>query len=160
MIVVADTSPLCYLILIEEVNLLSSLFNSILIPQAVFHELKAEGAPKEVKEWMNHLPDWVKVTSVKQINDFGLDSLHSGEREAIMVAEEIKANLIILDEKAARKIAKARGLNVTGLLGILEIATSKKLIDLPTVIARLQKTNFRASPHLLNKLLAKYKNPS
>ena len=73
-----------------------------------------------------------------------------------MLAEELKADLIILDEKAARQIARERGLNLTGLLGILELAATRRIINLATVLERLQKTTFRASPRLLRSILSRY----
>ncbi|MDB9311786.1 DUF3368 domain-containing protein [Spirulina sp. CS-785/01] len=160
MIVVADTSPLCYLVLIGEINLLLSLFQEVTIPQAVFCELQAEGAPDEVRAWINEQPNWIKISTITPIEDPSLNSLHQGEREAIILAEEIKANLIILDEKAARTIAKERGLKVVGLLGILGQAAQQKIIDFPTAINRLQSTNFRIAPSLLTSLLDKYQNSS
>lgn len=156
MIVVADTSVLCYLILIEQVELLPHLFGEIAIPQAVYEELKAEKAPVQLQEWMTQLPQWLKIYSVTLTADIILERLHSGEREAILLAEELKANLIILDEKAARQIARERGLNLTGLLGILDYSATRQLIDLPTVFERLQQTTFRASPRLLRSLLKRH----
>lgn len=156
MIVVADTSVLCYLILIEQVELLPHLFGEIAIPQAVYEELKAEKAPVQLQEWMTQLPQWLKIYSVKSTADIILERLHSGEREAILLAEELKANLIILDEKAARQIARERGLNLTGLLGILDYSATRQLIGLPTVLKRLQQTTFRASPRLLRSLLKRH----
>ncbi len=142
MIVVADTSVLCYLVLIEQIELLPRLFGQIVIPQAVYEELRAEGAPAQLQEWMRRLPTWLEIYSVTAIGDITLESLHSGEREAILLAEELEADLIILDEKAARQIARERGLNLTGLLGILETAATRQLIDLPAVLERLQQTTF------------------
>ena len=142
MIVIADTSVLCYLVLIEQVELLPHLFGQIAIPQAVSEELRAEGAPAPLQEWMVRLPTWLKIYSVTSIADITLERLHSGERNAILLAEQLEADLIILDEKAARQIAKERGLNLTGLLGILETAATRQLIDLPTVLERLQQTTF------------------
>ena len=142
MIVVADTSVLCYLVLIEQIELLPRLFDQIVIPQAVYEELRAEGAPAQLQEWMRRLPTWLEIYSVTAIGDITLESLHSGEREAILLAEELEADLIILDEKAARQIARERGLNLTGLLGILETAATRQLIDLPAVLERLQQTTF------------------
>ncbi len=69
---------------------------------------------------------------------------------------ELKADLIIIDEKAARKTVINRGIKVTGLFGILEIGAKQNLIDLKVVIDRLQKTNFRTSPQLSQSLLARY----
>ena len=156
MIVVADTSVLCYLVLIEQIELLPRLFGQIVIPQAVYEELRAEGAPAQLQEWMRRLPTWLEIYSVTAIGDITLESLHSGEREAILLAEELKADLIILDEKAARQIARERGLNLTGLLGILETAATRQLIDLPAVLERLQQTTFRASPRLLRAIVERY----
>ena len=68
------------------------------------------------------------------------------------MAEELKADLIILDEKAARQIARERGLNLTGILGILDYSATRQLIDLATILKRLQQTTFRASPRLLRSL--------
>lgn len=156
MIVVADTSVLCYLVLIEQVELLPHLFGQIAIPQAVFEELRAEKAPVKLQEWMTQLPEWIKIYSVTSTADITLERLHSGEREAILLAEELKADLIILDEKAARQIAKERELNLTGLLGILELAAMRRLIDLPAVLKRLRQTTFRASPRLLRSILERH----
>jgi predicted nucleic acid-binding protein len=152
MIVVADTSVLCYLVLIEQVELLPHLFGQIAIPQAVFEELGANKAPVQLQKWMTQLPQWLKIYSVTSTDDITLEGLHSGEREAILLAEELKADLIILDEKAARQIARERGLNLTGLLGILDYSATRQLIDLAMVLERLQQTTFRASPRLLRSL--------
>ncbi|MFM2314487.1 MAG: hypothetical protein RLZZ04_3763 [Cyanobacteriota bacterium] len=105
---------------------------------------------------MTQLPQCLKIYSVTLTADIILERLHSGEREAILLAEELKANLIILDEKAARQIARERGLNLTGLLGILDYSATRQLIDLPTVLERLQQTTFRASPRLLRSLLERH----
>jgi predicted nucleic acid-binding protein len=85
-----------------------------------------------------------------------LGRLHLGEREAITLAAQLKADLIVLDEKAARRVAVERGLYTTGLLGILDEAATRRLIDLPTAIERLQRTTFRASPRLLKALLDRH----
>ena len=156
MIVVADTSVLCYLVLIEQIELLPYLFGQIAILIAVFEELRAEKAPAQLQEWMTRLPKWLKIYSVTSTADITLERLHSGEQEAILLAEELKADLIVLDEKAARQIARERGLNLTGLLGILELAATRRLINLPAVLERLEQTTFRASPRLLRLILERY----
>lgn len=153
MIVVADTSPLCYLVLIEEIDLLHQIFGKIFIPSAVNQELQADQAPTEVKNWMLTSPPWLETLSITSIADAMLSALHPGETEAILLAEQIKADLLILDEKTARKIALKRGLKITGLLGILELAATQNLIVLSTTMERLLNTNFRASPTLFKSLL-------
>lgn len=156
MIVIADTSPISYLVLIGEVELLPRLFNKIFIPEAVYNELGAKGAPSVVQSWIGNSPDWLEVSSISPIDDPLLAHLHLGEKQAILLAEQFKADLIIVDEKAGRKAAQQKGLNVTGLLGILDLAASENLIDLPSTIIALQKTNFRVAPSLLKSLLNRH----
>ena len=99
------------------------------------------------------MPDWVEVHTVTTEQDKTLDRLHRGEREAILLAEQLRADLIVLDEKAAREAAAQRELKVTGLLGILAEGARRGLIHLPTAVDRLRLTTFRASPRILKRLL-------
>ena len=156
MIVVADASPICYLLLIGHAELLQKLFGQVVIPQAVRDELNAEGAPAIVRTWIAHPPPWLQIQSVVTAPDASLDRLHLGEREAIALAEQLEVDLIVLDEKAVRRIAVERMLNTTGLLGILDEAATRRLIDLPTAIEQLRRTTFRASPRLLKALLDRH----
>lgn len=106
MIVVADTSPICYLIIIEQIDLLPQLFGKVMIPKAVYQELQATGTPEKVQKWITNIPEWLEVAAVNIPDDNMLVNLHQGEKEAILLAERIQANLIIIDEKAARQIAQ------------------------------------------------------
>ena len=92
MIIVADTSPLCYLILIEEINLLPQLFGKIYIPQAVAQELKHEDAPIQVKNWFKNSPSWLIIKPNLPINDDSLNHLHLGEKQAILLGEQADAD--------------------------------------------------------------------
>jgi predicted nucleic acid-binding protein len=156
MIVVANTSPICYLLLIGHIDLLPVLFSHVIIPQAVHDELSHERAPAAVRSWIAKPPDWLEIQSVETTSDVALDRLHPGEREAIALAENLGADLIVLDEKAAREVAANRGLRVTGLLGILDEAATRGLIELSSVIDRLRQTTFRASPRLLKFILDRH----
>lgn len=86
--------------------------------------------------------------------------LHRGEREAILLAEEIEADLIILDEKVARAVAFQRGLRVVGTLGTLNEAGARNLIDIPLAVNRLRLTTFRAAPSLYKWLLNQHEKRS
>ena len=108
MIVVSDTSPICYLVLIEAINLLPQLYSQIIIPQAVLLELGASGAPPILQEWILKSPSWLDIRAVKIVNDQSLLSLDVGERHAIFLAEKLKADLIILDEREACNLATSR----------------------------------------------------
>ena len=81
-----------------------------------------------------------------------------GEQEAITLADSLGAELIVLDDKAARQIALQRGLRIIGLLGILGVAAQRDLVDLSVAIERLQQTNFRVSPNLVESLLENYRD--
>ena len=112
MIVVSDTSPICYLILIEQVNILQELYKLVSIPQAVADELNAPESPPVVRNWIANPPDWLQIEIVSLSSRLGLEKLDFGEQEAILLAEQIEAELIILDDKAARQIASERGLKI------------------------------------------------
>jgi len=86
----------------------------------------------------------------------GLERLQAGEQAAILLAEALKADIILLDEKAARRVATSRGLRVTGLLGVLGEAASRGLVDLAPAIDRLRMTNFRSAPALLKATLDRF----
>jgi predicted nucleic acid-binding protein len=82
--------------------------------------------------------------------------LHSGEQSAILLAESLEADIVLLDEKVAREAAKERGLRVTGTLGVLGEGASRGLVDLTSALQRLRKTNFRYSPALLKAILDRF----
>jgi predicted nucleic acid-binding protein len=156
-IVVADTSPLSYLLLIECADILPSLFSIVLIPEAVRAELQSSGAPNRVRAWIEEPPQWLQIRKAPSAAASLPNQLHAGECEAILLAEFLGADLIILDEKAAREVAIQRGRRVTGTLGLLVEAAERNLIDLPLAIERLQQTNFRVSPRLLKAVLDRWR---
>lgn len=153
MIAVADTSPVCYLILIGKVDLLRELFGSLHLPRAVVAELLHEDAPGSVRAWAANLPSWIAVHENPTTLAAGMDKLQAGERNAILLAEMVAAAIVLLDEKSARLVAADRGLHVTGTLGVLAEAAARGLVDLIAAIELLRKTNFRCSPALLKTTL-------
>jgi len=156
MLVISDTSPICYLVLIGEINLLYQLYTQVLIPQVVQEELLNEKSPIAVQTWINNPPDWLIIKNIDISFSEDLAVLDPGETAAILLAQQENASLIIIDDGLGRKIANNRGLKVTGLLGVLDQAASQNLVDLPCVISRLKKTTFRASSSLLDSLLKRY----
>jgi len=97
MIVVADTSPLNYLILIDCGDLLPQLYGHIVVPFGVSEELKHDSAPAAVRAWLSRIPEWVEVRKIVSEPDAGLVHLGRGEREAIQMSQEIRADLLLLD---------------------------------------------------------------
>jgi predicted nucleic acid-binding protein len=108
-IVVADSSPLHYLILIDQVQLLPRLFDLIAVPDRVVAELTHPRAPGIVTEFISNPPDWLEIHVVeRKIEDPDLVLLHPGEQSAILLAEELRADLMLIDDSAGRRAATQR----------------------------------------------------
>lgn len=157
MMVVSNTSPLNYLVLIGAVDLLPQLFGTLSIPSAVRDELSDPDTPDPVRTWIAQPPDWLHAEHIEAGSDTALNALHRGEREAILLAEKFEADLIILDEQAARTVASQRGLHVTGTLGVLNEAGAQGFIDISEAVSRLRQTTFRAAPRLYKWLLDQHR---
>lgn len=154
MIVVSDTGPLNYLLLIEAVEILPSLYGAIVIPETVRQEMTHPNAPESVFQWAMQPPEWVSAHQPQTLLSLGLDP---GEQAAISLAVEMGADLILMDERRGRREAQAQGLAVTGTLGVLAAAAQAGLIDMADAITRLSRTRFRASPALISALSAQFR---
>ena len=154
-VVVSDTSPLNYLVMIGEIAILHRLYDRVLIPSEVLAELEDGGTPSEVLLWVRSQPDWLEVRSVDiHHEDAALNQLDEGERAAILLAQQEPGVLLIIDDAAGRAEADRRSIPNTGTLGVLRAAAIRRFVDLPTALTRLAATNFRAPKTLLEDLLA------
>ncbi len=97
MIVVSDTTPLNYLILIESAHVLPALFGRVYAPPAVIRELSHPRSPERVRQWGDSPPGWLTVQGPTH-TDPSL-KLGPGETEAIALAQELKADWVLLDER-------------------------------------------------------------
>ncbi len=114
--VLANTTPLIALANIDRLELLHKLYGTIIVPQAVMDEIIREPAKQRV-----HNAPWIKVETIQDQSqkDLFRARLHNGEVEVMILARELKADLVIMDDDAAKKTAKFLGLTVTGTLGVL-----------------------------------------
>lgn len=142
MIVISDTSPINYLVLVGQQDILPSLFGRVIMPEAVLNELKAAATPPQVHQWIANRPAWIEVKTPTGPPETNLFHLDEGEREAIQLAEEVKADLLIIDERAGREEALKRSLPVIGTLGILERAAELGMLDFALVLAELKAYKF------------------
>lgn len=157
MIVIADTTPLNHLILIDQVSLLKVLYGRVIVLQAVFSELQDEAAPARVKEWISNRPEWLEVKHAASILDPGLAYLDPGERDAISLAQDLKADVLLMDDLGGRKEAARRNLNIAGTLTVLYLGAGRGLVDdLPGALKRLLETGFRASPEIIQLFLDRH----
>jgi predicted nucleic acid-binding protein len=157
MIVVSDTSPLNYLILIDYQDVLPTLFGQIVIPQAVLNELQHAKTSEKIKNWIATKPVWLEVRNVRVSPINKLENLDYGEREAIFLAEELGADAILIDEKDGRREAAKLGLITVGTLSVLDRAAETGLISFAEAINRLRKTPFREPKQIVEALLKKHK---
>ncbi|MBX3295245.1 MAG: DUF3368 domain-containing protein [Acidobacteria bacterium] len=145
MIIISDTTPLHYLILIDEVRILPSLLGKVVIPTEVFGELTALKTPQKIKDYLRIVPDWLLVRKPISVIDEELNEIDPGERAAILLAEELAADGILIDDLAGRRIASARGLRVIGTLGLIEAAGERGLLNVDETLDRIIKAGFFVS---------------
>lgn len=157
MIVVADSGPLHYLILVGHVDLLRLFYGEVLVPEAVAEELLVSSAPPIVRDWMAVAPAWVEVRPhlVEALAAISED-LDLGERAAIALAETVHADLLLIDEAAGRAEARRRHLRVTGTLGVLRTAAEHGLVNVPDLLVRLRCTSFYVDDALVKDVFARW----
>jgi predicted nucleic acid-binding protein len=105
-----------------------------------------------VRHWLAQPPGWLEVVSPSPSVDLGLSHLDAGETEAIMLALDRRAALL-MDERHGTAAARDRGLTVVGTLGVLDEAAALGWLDLPTMFARLSRTTFRCPARLMAIML-------
>lgn len=125
MIVVSDTTPLISLLKIKRIGLLEKLFGEVVIPQAVFTELTVDIRFAEKAEVIKN----EKFISVKEVSNMAsvnilkrATGLDQGESEAIILSDEIQADILLMDEAKGRKISDQMGIHIMGTIGILMVA--------------------------------------
>ncbi|RCJ32612.1 nucleic acid-binding protein [Nostoc punctiforme NIES-2108] len=155
MIVVSDTTPLSELSKIGKLDLLSAVFGRVIIPQQVYTELTTGNHPAVlvVKSAL-----WLEVLSISNnqlIEQLQLETnLDLGECSAIILAEELKADQLLIDEKAGRKVAISRGLPIIGLVGVIILAKEQGLIDnVKNILDDLMSKGTRISPKIYDYAL-------
>jgi predicted nucleic acid-binding protein len=152
-LVIADTSPINYLLLIGNIDILPSLFGRVILPAAVWDELKHPKAPPVVRSWVAAPPAWVEVRPSRPLRDASLAALDLGEGAAIALAIEIHADLLLMDDEEGVIAARIKGLDVTGTLGVLSQAAQRNLLNLAEAFDRLKRTNFRFRQEIMDKFL-------
>ena len=154
MIVVADTGPIHYLFLIGRLDILPALFGRLLVPTSVINfELQDAGTPEALRKFLTNPPEWLMVSKRPLTIPPSLSTLGLGEREAIALALEIRADLLLSDDAAARRRAARLGVVSTGTLGIIEEGAYRGLVGIDEALTRLTTmTNFHFSTELIKRV--------
>ena len=155
-LIIADTGPVNYLILIGHIDLLPRLFQKVILPDTVRAELADADAPPEVRAWIASLPDWIEIREAPVAGET-LTEIDEGEQAVILLALSLHADLLLMDDRKGVRAARGKGFRVTGTLGILEMAAQREMLDLAEAFARLRSTTFHCSDRVMSKLIAKEK---
>jgi predicted nucleic acid-binding protein len=132
------------------VEVLRTLFGEVLIPDAVASELRHQKAPAIVRAWATQFPNWIRI--LKPRSRSLSEELQLGESEAISLALETNADLLLLDDLAARDGAEAQGIKTAGVLGVLATASSRGLLDFEETLIHLRATNYRISEKIIQRV--------
>lgn len=139
MIIVSDTTPLSELAKIGQLNLLRDVFGKLIIPQEVYREVTTGNHPAVA---VVPSVDWIETRSIgipqKVLSLQASTGLDLGECAAIVLAEELNATQILIDDRAARIVAESRNLAVIGTIGTLLLAKDRGIIpNIKPILDRL-----------------------
>jgi uncharacterized protein len=157
-IVVSDTSPLSGLAIVGKLSLLQALYGQIVIPEAVASELRRGGqddpriAQVLTLSWIETKPS----TNHRLISELQtIYKLDKGESEAISLALELNADVLLIDERLGRREASRLGLSITGMLGVLLVAKKQNLVSAihPIVDGLISEAGFRISGQLYSEVM-------
>jgi len=153
--IVSNTTPIISLLKLNQLELLQKLYNHIYIPTAVYKEIEA-GKSKAYYKDLSQI-EWIKIVEInnKKALKYFLD-IDEGEAEAIVLASELNADLIIIDEKLGRFHAKHADLKATGTIGVLVKAKTENIIgNLKPLLDELTQKEVWISEKLKNEILKK-----
>ncbi|MGB6094430.1 MAG: DUF3368 domain-containing protein [Moheibacter sp.] len=151
--VVSNTTPIISLLKIKKLTVLKDLYNDIYIPKEVFNELE-NGKDKEFYQEISKVK-WIKVKEIKdkQSLSYFMD-LDKGEAETMILANEIGADLVIIDETLGRLYAKKSNLKITGTLGVLLKAKNSGYIEkIKPLLYELKEKGIWLSDKLIDQVL-------
>jgi predicted nucleic acid-binding protein len=151
-IVVSDTTPLNYLVLVGAIDVLPLLFQEVFAPPSVIAELTQLRTPPLVSKWAGSPPPWLKVVA-PSTRLASTVLLGDGEGDALSLAKELRITDVLIDERRGRNIAVREGLIPLPTLAVLERAAAQHLLHLPTTLERLAKTNFRVPQERIDEAL-------
>ena len=141
--IIVNSTPIIVLCGIGRLDVLQKLYGEIRIPSAVYQEVTAmeDSACMQIKK----AGSWIHVDSIRDGSEKKMykAKLHAGEVEVMILAQEQKADLVIIDDNAAKKTAKYLGLTVTGTLGVLLKAKSRGIVqEITPLVAEMKRNGF------------------
>ena len=159
MIVVSDTTPLISLLKTGRLDILEKLFGEVRIPDAVFEELTSNPRYSDEAAAIRSYPyiDIISVSDTDAVEQVSReDGLDLGESEAIVLTQEISADLLLMDEARGRDVARSMGLRITGTVGILLLSYERGILNKAEIVdcvERLRDANRFIGERYLRLLL-------
>jgi predicted nucleic acid-binding protein len=153
--VVVNSTPIISLSIIDQLDLLKKLYNEIYIPQAVYDEVCVKGESQIGAKTLQEA-NFIKTLSIKndEARRFFSASLHRGEVEVMILAQELEADLLIIDDYQARKHAKYLDFKITGTLGILiKSKEANHIKKIKPLVDRLIENDIYIGDNLYRKIL-------
>ncbi len=151
--IISNTTPIISLLKVDKLNLLKELYAKIIVPKAVYLEIE-DGKEKPYYHDLTQI-DWIEIIEIGNpvSRDYFLD-LDEGEAEVLILAKELNADLVIMDEIIGRRYSKQLGFNLTGTIGILLKAKEKGLIEsMKDLLTELTKKGTWLSQKLIKKTI-------
>ncbi|MBL9179994.1 MAG: hypothetical protein JNM65_18170 [Verrucomicrobiaceae bacterium] len=159
MIVVSDTSVLCYLAVLGKLDLLRDLFGEVTVPNKVIAECLHAGAPEVLRQALQELPPFIHVAGhVELLSETA--TLDEGEAAAISLAWAHRTEaLLLIDERVGRAVARALGLRVRGLLALMADGHRLGTLDFDSSMKILKQNGFRVASPLLQSFRRELRLP-
>ena len=136
-------------------SVLEKLYGQVIVPPVVLEELGHPSAPQAISRWAKLPPSWLTVQTPAFIPQ-RFDNLDFGERQALALAKEIRADLVLLDDKVARRFAEKEAIKVKGTLGIVADAATANLLSFRETVETLQRTTMHLEPQLAQRIIQEY----
>ena len=151
--IVSNTTPIITLLSISKLNLLQQIYGQIIIPQEVYREIEQGKDKKFYVDLAEY--EWITIKSINNREPLKyLRDLDSGEAEVIVLANELRADLVIIDEKSGRDFAEYYNLKITGTIGVLLKAKELGLIKLiKPLIIQMTENGIWLNKKLIDKIL-------
>jgi predicted nucleic acid-binding protein len=125
-LVIADSGPIFSLALIDKLEILNDLFDSIKIPPGVWNEITFDTKKPDYQKLYNFFKD--KTCQISGLNELTF-IMDYGESESLILYKELEADFLLIDDKKARKIAETLNVNCIGIIGLLASAKDKGYIE-------------------------------
>ncbi len=157
MLIVSDISPLRYLVEVGAIEFLPRLYGEVLTTPEVLGELCQGQFPVAVQQWANTPPPWLRIESPAMVQF--LDNLDEGEATALSLAIERHADVLLVDERKATRIARDCGLVTAGTLAVLRDAALSGMLNFREVVHRLtNETDFHHTKALIEQVTADFES--